>query len=406
MPTFAYSGRTRAGQTVTGERAADNMDSAVAALKREQILVTRITPAKAKEEAGKKEKVGKLGKKVSAKNLAVFTRQFSVMIDAGLPLVQCLDILGGQEEDKNFAAVILATRTDVESGASLADAMRKHPKTFDPLFTNMIAAGEAGGILDTILKRLATFIEKAVKLKGQVKSAMIYPIAVVVIAGVVVGVILWKVIPTFAALFAGLGASLPLPTRVVIWASDSLVRYMPFLFGGMFAIGWAFRTYYATPKGRRMIDAIVLKMPVLGNIMRKIAVARFCRTLATLISSGVPILDGLEITAKTSGNAIIEDAIMLTRKSIERGETVSAPLKETNVFPPMVTQMISVGEATGALDAMLAKIADFYEEEVDTAVAGLLTLLEPIMIAFLGGLVGGIVIAMYLPIFDLISKLT
>jgi type IV pilus assembly protein PilC len=270
----------------------------------------------------------------------------------------------------------------------------------------MIAAGEAGGILDTILKRLATFIEKAVKLKGQVKSAMIYPIAVVVIAGVVVGVILWKVIPTFAALFAGLGASLPLPTRVVIWMSDSLVRYMPFLFGGMFAIGWAFRTYYATPKGRRMIDAIVLKMPVLGNIMRKIAVARFCRTLATLISSGVPILDGLEITAKTSGNAIIEDAIMLTRKSIERGETVSAPLKETNVFPPMVTQMISVGEATGALDAMLAKIADFYEEEVDTAVAGLLTLLEPIMIAFLGGLVGGIVIAMYLPIFDLISKLT
>jgi type IV pilus assembly protein PilC len=328
------------------------------------------------------------------------------MIDAGLPLVQCLDILGGQEEDKNFAAVILATRTDVESGASLADAMRKHPKTFDPLFTNMIAAGEAGGILDTILKRLATFIEKAVKLKGQVKSAMIYPIAVVVIAGVVVGVILWKVIPTFAALFSGLGAQLPLPTRIVIWMSDSLVRYMPFLFGGMFAIGWAFRTYYATPKGRRMIDAIVLKMPVLGNIMRKIAVARFCRTLATLISSGVPILDGLEITAKTSGNAIIEDAIMLTRKSIERGETVSAPLKETNVFPPMVTQMISVGEATGALDAMLAKIADFYEEEVDTAVAGLLTLLEPIMIAFLGGLVGGIVIAMYLPIFDLISKLT
>ena len=406
MPTFAYSGRTRAGQTVTGERAADNMDSAVAALKREQILVTRITPAKAKAEAEKKEKVGKLGKKVSAKNLAVFTRQFSVMIDAGLPLVQCLDILGNQEEDKNFAAVILATRTDVESGQSLADAMRKHPRTFDPLFTNMIAAGEAGGILDTILKRLATFIEKAVKLKGQVKSAMIYPIAVIAIAGIVVGVILWKVIPTFAALFAGLGASLPLPTRVVIWMSNSLVKYMPFLFGGMFAIGWAFKTYYATPAGRRMIDAIVLKMPVLGNIMRKIAVARFCRTLATLISSGVPILDGLEITAKTSGNAIVEDAIMLTRKSIERGETVSAPLKETGVFPPMVTQMISVGEATGALDAMLAKIADFYEEEVDTAVAGLLTLLEPIMIAFLGGLVGGIVIAMYLPIFDLISKLT
>ncbi len=407
MPTFAYAGRTRAGQNVSGERAADNMDAAVAALRREQILVTKITPAKAKEEAGaKKVKAGKLNKRVSAKNLAVFTRQFSVMIDAGLPLVQCLEILGSQEEDRNFAAVILQTRGDVESGASLADAMRKHPKTFDPLFTNMIAAGEAGGILDTILKRLATYIEKAVKLKGQVKSAMIYPIAVIVIAGVVVGVILWKVIPTFAALFAGLGADLPFPTRVVIWMSDSLVRFMPFILVGIGAIVWAVRQYYLTPGGRRVIDGGVLKMPVLGLIMRKIAVARFCRTLATLISSGVPILDGLEITAKTAGNAIVEDAIMLTRKSIERGETVAAPLKETQVFPPMVTQMIGVGEATGALDAMLAKIADFYEEEVDTAVAGLLTLLEPIMIAFLGGIVGGIVIAMYLPIFDLISKLT
>jgi len=408
MPTFAYSGRTRGGQTVNGERAADTMDAAVAALRREQILVTRITPSKAKEEAAATttKKGGKLTKGVSAKNLAVFTRQFSVMIDAGLPLVQCLDILGNQEEDKNFSAVILQTRADVESGASLADAMRKHPKTFDPLFTNMIAAGEAGGILDTILKRLATYIEKAVKLKGQVKSAMIYPVAVIVIAGVVVGVILWKVIPTFAALFSGLGAELPLPTRVVIWMSDSLVRYMPFILVGMGAAVYGAKQYYGTAGGRHAVDAIVLRMPVLGIIMRKIAVARFCRTLSTLISSGVPILDGLEITAKTAGNAIVEDAIMLTRKSIERGETVSAPLKETAVFPPMVTQMIAVGEATGALDAMLGKIADFYEEEVDAAVAGLLTLLEPIMIAFLGGIVGGIVIAMYLPIFDLISKLT
>ena len=406
MPTFAYSGRTRAGQTVTGERAADTMDAAVAALRRDQILVTRITPAKAKEEAAKKEKVGKIGKKVSAKNLAVFTRQFSVMIDAGLPLVQCLDILGSQEEDKNFAAVILQTRSDVESGASLADAMRKHPKTFDPLFTNMIAAGEAGGILDTILKRLATYIEKAVKLAGQVKSAMIYPVAVIVIAGLVVGVILWKVIPTFAGLFAGLGADLPMPTRIVIWMSDALVRYIIFIVIGAGLLGYAFKQYYATPNGRRVIDATLLKAPVLGNILRKIAVARFCRTLATLISSGVPILDGLEITAKTAGNAIVEDAIMSTRKSIEHGETIAAPLKETHVFPPMVVQMIGVGEATGALDTMLAKIADFYEEEVDTAVAGLLTLLEPIMIAVLGVVVGGIVIAMYLPIFDLISKLT
>ena len=407
MASFAYSGRTRAGQTVSGERVADSMDAAVAALRRDQIQVTRILPSKAAVVPKKAVvKLGKAGKKVAAKNLAVFVRQFSVMIDAGLPLVQCLEILGNQEEDRNFAATILQTRTDVESGASLADAMRKHPKAFDPLFTNMIAAGEAGGILDTILKRLATYIEKAVKLAGQVKSAMIYPVAVIVIAGLVVGVILWKVIPTFAQLFAGLGADLPLPTRVVIVLSNSLVSYFPILAGVAVALGWGFRKYYQTPGGRRVIDATLLKAPILGNIMRKIAVARFCRTLATLISSGVPILDGLEITAKTSGNSIIEDAVMSTRKSIERGETISAPLKETAVFPAMVTQMISVGEATGALDTMLAKIADFYEEEVDTAVAGLLTLLEPIMIAMLGIVVGGIVIAMYLPIFDLISKLT
>jgi type IV pilus assembly protein PilC len=284
--------------------------------------------------------------------------------------------------------------------------MRKHPKTFDPLFTNMIAAGEAGGILDTILKRLATYIEKAVKLKGQVKAAMIYPVAVIVIAAVVVGVILWKVIPTFAAMFAGLGAQLPLPTRVVIALSNGLVRFGPFMIIGIGAAGWGFQQYYATANGRRVVDAVVLKLPILGDLMRKIAVARFCRTLSTLLSSGVPILDGLDITARTAGNAVIEEAIQKTRSSIERGETVSAPLRETNVFPSMVVQMINVGETTGALDAMLSKIADFYEEEVDTAVAGLLTLMEPLMIAVLGGIVGGIVIAMYMPIFDLISKLT
>jgi len=402
MATFAYSGRTRQGRTVTGERSAETMDGAVAALRREQILVTQISPVK--EAAVKAAKPR--GKKVAAKNLAVFTRQFSVMIDAGLPLVQCLEILGTQEEDKNFASVILATRTDVESGASLADAMKKHPKTFDPLFTNMIAAGEAGGILDTILKRLATYIEKAVKLQGQVKSAMIYPVAVVVIATLVVGVILWKVIPTFASLFAGLGAELPLPTRIVIAASNGLVRFMPFILVGIGAAVFGFRAYYNSPNGRRVIDSITLKLPVLGQLMRKIAVARFCRTLSTLLASGVSILEALDITARTAGNAIIEEAIMTTRKSIERGETIASPLKETNVFPSMVVQMISVGEATGALDTMLGKIADFYEEEVDTAVAGLLTLLEPIMIFFLGVVVGGIVIAMYMPIFDLISKLT
>jgi type IV pilus assembly protein PilC len=405
MPTFAYSGRTRGGERVAGERVADTLEAAVAALRRDQILVTRITPAKAAA-APAARRAGRTGRRVDPKNLAVFTRQFSVMIDAGLPLVQCLEILGSQESDKNFAAVILQTRADVESGASLADAMRKHPKTFDPLFTNMVAAGEAGGILDTILKRLATYIEKAVKLRGQVQSAMIYPVAVISIAGIVVAVILWKVIPTFAQLFAGLGADLPLPTRIVIWMSDVFVKFLPFLVVGFFGLAFLFRRYYQTDGGRHVVDGVLLKTPVIGLLLRKIAVARFCRTLSTLISSGVPILDGLDITARTSGNAIVEDAVLETRKSIERGETVSGPLKETRVFPPMVTQMIGVGEATGALDTMLAKIADFYEEEVDTAVAGLLTLLEPVMIAILGVIVGGIVIAMYMPIFDLINKLT
>jgi type IV pilus assembly protein PilC len=408
MATFAYTGRTRAGETVTGERVADNMDAAVAALRREQVQVTKITPAKEKTPAkaeAKKGGGGKTTKGVAAKNLAVFTRQFSVMIDAGLPLVQCLDILGNQEEDKNFAEVILQTRSAVEGGAALADAMKRFPNTFDGLYCNMIAAGEAGGILDTILKRLSTYIEKAVKLKAQVQSAMIYPVAVIVIAGVVVGVILWKVIPTFAAMFEGLGAELPLPTRIVIALSNNLVAYAPFVLPALGLAGYGFRQYYKTTGGRHTVDAIMLKLPVLGMMLRKIAVARFCRTLSTLIASGVPILDGLEITARTSGNAIVEEAIMTTRKSIERGETISAPLRETAIFPSMVVQMISVGEATGALDAMLAKIADFYEEEVDQAVAGMLTLLEPLMIAFLGVVVGGIVIAMYMPIFDMISKL-
>jgi type IV pilus assembly protein PilC len=404
MPTFAYSGRTRAGQTVSGERVADTTDAAIAALRREQIMVTRIDAAKAAK-AEAKPKPPK-SKSVPSKNLAIFTRQFSVMIDAGLPLVQCLDILGKQEPHKHFSTAILKVREDVESGAALADAMKKHPKTFDALYSNMIAAGEAGGILDTILKRLAVYIEKNVKLKGDVKSAMIYPIAVITIAAIVVAAILWKVIPTFASLFAGLGAQLPLPTRIVMKASDLLVAYGWILIIVLGLLGYVIKSYYGTEGGRRMIDAFLLKVPILGSILRKVAVARFCRTLSTLLASGVPILDGLDITAKTAGNAVIEDAIQVTRSSIERGETISAPLRETNVFPSMVVQMINVGETTGALDAMLSKIADFYEDEVDTAVAGLLTLMEPVMIALLGGIVGGIVIAMYLPIFDLISKLT
>ena len=403
MPTFAYSGRTRSGQPVSGQRVAGTVDAAVAALRREQVFVTKIDAFKGRS---RQARTPRRGKAVPSKNLAIFTRQFSVMIDAGLPLVQCLEILGNQEEDKNFSKVILQTRTEVEGGSGLADAMRKHPGAFDALYCNMMAAGEAGGILDTILKRLATYIEKNVKLKAQVKSAMTYPIAVLLIAGIVVGAILWKVIPTFAELFAGLGAVLPLPTRIVIALSDSLVTFMPFVILGGVGLTFVFRQFYATERGRRVVDGALLKMPVLGGILRKVAVARFCRTLATLLGSGVPILEGLAITAKTAGNAIIEDAVLVTRAAIERGETVSGPLRETKVFPPMVTQMINVGEATGALDTMLEKVADFYEDEVDTAVAGMLTLMEPIMIAFLGVVVGGIVIAMYLPIFDLISRMS
>jgi type IV pilus assembly protein PilC len=400
MAIFTYTGRTRAGKTVSGEYIADTMDAAISALRREQIQVTRINPAKVKATKKRREKAA------TAKDLAVFTRQFSVMIGAGLPLVQCLDLLGSQAEDKDFGAVILETRTAVESGASLADAMSQHPKVFDSLFTNMIAAGEAGGILDAILQRLATYIEKAVKLQSQVKSAMVYPIAVVVIASVVVGAILWKVIPTFATLFEGLGAELPLPTRIVIAMSNFLVSYMPVILIGIAGVIYAFRRYYASVSGRMVVDRTVLKLPVLGLLVRKIAVARFCRTLSTLMAAGVSILEALDITAKTAGNAVVEAAVYTTRKSIEGGETIAAPLRQTAVFPPMVVQMIGVGEATGALDTMLAKIADFYEDEVDIAVAGMLTLMEPIMIALLGGVVGGIVIAMYLPIFALIGQLT
>ena len=400
MPAFVWKGKTRDGKAVSGERVADNKEAVMALLRRDQILVSSV------KEKGKEIALPKLGGGVPSKDLAIFVRQFSVMIDAGLPLVQCLEILGSQQDNKNFAKILQQTRMDVEGGASLADAMRKHPKAFDDLFTNMIAAGEAGGILDTILKRLATYIEKAVKLKAQVKGAMMYPVAVITIAGIVIAVILWKVIPTFAAMFAGLGAELPLPTRIVIAMSQWFARLLPFMV--VFAVlgTFLFRRYYATHGGRRMVDGMVLKLPILGEIMRKIAVARFCRTLSTLMSSGVPILDGLEITARTAGNAIIEDAIMSVRKGVESGLTVAQPLRESKVFPSMVVQMIGVGEQTGALDAMLGKIADFYEEEVDQAVANMLTLMEPVMILFLGVTVGGIVISMYLPLFDLISKLS
>jgi type IV pilus assembly protein PilC len=399
MPTFEWKGTARNGQTQTGVVVADSKDAVIATMRRQQIVVTAV------KEKGKEIALPKFGGGVPPQMIAIFTRQFSVMIDAGLPLVQCLEILGNQQENKTFKRVLIQIRQDVESGSNLADSMRKHPKVFNDLYTNMVAAGEAGGILDTILQRLATYIEKAVKLNSQVKSAMIYPVAVIGIAIMVVAVILWKVIPVFASLFESLGAELPLPTRVVIALSNFLADFW-WLIAIVLVAGWfAVKKYHGTYKGKRVVDGMLLKMPILGILLRKIAVARFCRTLATLTSSGVPILDGLQITARTAGNSVVEDAIMATRKSVEEGKTISEPLGDTEVFPPMVVQMIAVGEQTGALDTMLSKIADFYEEEVDVAVAGLMKLLEPLLIAFLGVCIGGIVIAMYMPMFALIGQL-
>jgi len=397
MTTYAWVGRTRNGQIVKGERAADSSDALTEMLRREQILLTKIGPAARKEERYRR---------VSARSLAIFTRQFSVMVDAGLPLVQCLELLSKEEPDKRLAAAIDQVRGDVEAGATLADAMNKRPYAFDQLFTNMIAAGEAGGILDTILQRLSTFIEKQAKLVSQVRSAMIYPISVLSIAAIIVTIIMIKVVPTFTDLFRGLNATLPFMTRAVIWCSNKTIIALPFIIAGGVGLGYMFRRYYQTQPGRMRVDSIMLRMPLLGVIFKKVAVARFCRTLSTLISSGVPILDGLDITAKTSGNAVIEQAIRTVRSRIERGETIAAPLRATGIFPPMVVQMIGAGESTGALDAMLAKIADFYESEVDVAVAGLLTILEPLLICVLGGIVGTIVVAMYLPLFELISQLS
>jgi type IV pilus assembly protein PilC len=399
MPNYVWKGRNRAGLVQDGVLAADSKELALASLRRQNIVVTGI------RERGKEISFIKLGRKVPPKILAVFTRQFSVMIDAGLPLVQCLEILAHQQEHKSFQKILLQVRQDVEAGSTLADAMRRHPRAFDNLYVNMIAAGEAGGILDTILQRLSVYIEKSVKLRAQVRSAMIYPVAVITIAAIVVAVILLKVIPTFAALFTSLGAELPMPTRVVIAASNFLARYFIFILIALGALAYLVKRYYATYRGRRVIDGGLLKTPILGMILRKIAVARFCRTLATLTASGVPILEALDITARTSGNAIVEDAIFNVRKSVEGGKTIVEPLRDSGVFPNMVVQMIGVGEQTGALDAMLNKIADFYEDEVDVAVAGLVKLLEPVMIFILGCVIGGIVIAMYLPMFTLISKI-
>ncbi len=345
-------------------------------------------------------------RKVPARSLAVFTRQLSVMIDAGLPLVGCLALLAREEPDKGLAEAVRRVRVDLEAGSSLAEAMARHPHVFSHLFTCMVAAGESAGILDIIFRRLSTFIEKQARLQAQVRSAMIYPVVVLAIAAIVVVVLLWKVIPTFSSLFAGLGAELPLPTRIVIRMSELLVWALPVLLGVGFVLSIVLRRYYGTAAGRLMIDGALLRVPLLGPCLGKVAVARFCSTLSTLTTSGVPILTGLDITARTSGNAVVEAAVRRARAAIERGETIAAPLRNTGVFPPMVSQMIGAGENTGALDQMLAKIGEFYEEEVDVAVAGLLTVLEPLMIAILGVIVGGIIISMYLPLFELINQLT
>jgi type IV pilus assembly protein PilC len=401
MPDYKYQGTSRTGGSVSGVMTASNKTELASLLKRQQITATKMT------EKGKEFNIPTFGGGVKSKELAIFTRQFSVMIDAGLPLVQCLEILASQQENKFFQKVLTGTRGQVEGGATLSAAMRSSPKVFDALYVNMVEAGETGGILDTILQRLSTYIEKNVKLQRAVKSALVYPVGVLTVAGGVITLLLWKVVPIFATLFAGLGVDLPLPTKIVI----ALSNFIGSIFGLLILVAlvgaiFGLKVWYGTPQGRFVLDTIILKLPVLGVLMRKIAVARFTRTLGTLISSGVPILEGLDITAKTAGNAVVERALQKVRKSLEEGKSLTEPLKESEVFPGMVTQMIAVGEQTGAMDAMLQKIADFYEEEVDAAVKDLLTALEPIMIVFLGVVVGGVVISMYLPLFSLIGKLS
>ena len=401
MPDFKYQGTNRSGSSVSGVMTANSKADLQNLLKRQQITPTKMS------EKGKEFNMPTFGGGVNAKELAIFTRQFSVMIDAGLPLVQCLEILGSQQENKFFQKVLINTRSMVEGGSTLSTAMRSSPKVFDGLYVNMVEAGETGGILDIILQRLSTYIEKNVKLQRAVKSALVYPVGVLTIAGLVIFLLLWKVVPIFATLFAGLGVTLPLPTKIVIAMSNFVGSYFGLLIvaamvGGIFGL----KAWYGTPGGKFVLDTIILKLPVLGLLMRKIAVARFTRTLGTLISSGVPILEGLDITAKTSGNAVVERALQKVRKALEEGKSLTEPLKDSNVFPGMVTQMIAVGEQTGAMDAMLQKIADFYEEEVDAAVKDLLTAMEPVMIVFLGVVVGGVVISMYLPLFTLIGKLS
>jgi len=401
MPVFTFSGKNASGEKITGERVAANKQVLAAQLRRE-----RVTPGSIREK-GKEFSLPMFGSgKVKTKDIAIFFRQFSVMIDAGLPLVQCLEILAANQENPTFQKTLTGVRTTVEGGATLANAMRQFPNIFDDLTTNMMEAGETGGILDIILQRLAQYVEKAVKLRSAVKSALIYPVAIVSIAVLIVGALLKWVVPIFANLFVGLGVDLPLPTRMVIGLSAFVGHFWWFFILGSVALFYGIKQIRKHPKGRYYLDHILLKMPAVGPLLRKIAVARFTRTLGTLITSGVPILEGLAITAKTSGNAVLEEALLKVRKAIEEGRTIVDPLKESGVFPNMVTQMIGVGEATGAMDNMLQKIGDFYEDEVDAATRDMLAMLEPLIIGLLGISVGGIVVSLYLPLFSMIAKLS
>ena len=397
MPVFIWEGKTRSGEIKKGE-----MEAASEAVVNDSLRKQQIVPTKVKVKPKKK---AKKGGKIKAKDITIFLRQFATMIDAGLPLVQCLDLLASQNDNPAFKAILSEVKDDVEGGSTFADALKKHPKTFDTLFTNMIAAGEIGGILDTILNKLGEYLEKSVRLNAKVKSAMVYPASIVVVALVITAGLMLFVVPIFEAMFADMGGTLPMPTQIVVNISNFMQHYWWALFGGMYGAMWAFKKYYATYKGRGVCDALFLKTPVAGDLIRKVAVAKFCGTMATMMSSGVPILDSLDIVSRTSGNRVIENALIETRAAIAEGKTIVEPLEKTAVFPSMVVQMIAVGEATGALDTMLGKIAEFYEEEVDVAVDGLTALMEPAIMVVLGGLVGGLIIAMYLPIFSMASNI-
>jgi type IV pilus assembly protein PilC len=396
MPVFTYKARTVGGESQSGEITASTEADVVGQLRRRRLVVVSV------KEKPKDIKFS-IGGRVKTKDLVLFTRQFATMINAGLPLVQSLDILATQQPNKKAAEKIRAVLNDVESGSTLADAMRRHRDFFSEIYVNMVAAGEAGGILDVILLRLAEYLEASEKLKRKVKGAMFYPATVLGFSGLAIAVLLIFVIPTFAGFFESANVPLPLPTRIVMGLSDFLISWWWAVAAVLAGLGWLFRAYRKTPAGRLTTDKLVLRIPILGQVLRKAAIARFSRTLGTLVQSGVPILDGLEITARTAGNRVVEDAVMKSRASIAGGETIAEPLKRSTVFPPMVVQMINVGEQTGGLDDMLSKIADFYDEEVDAAVGALTSIIEPVMIVFLGAIVGGMVVAMYLPIFDIIK---